>query len=435
MLVAPASASAKTYTVNRTGDPAPGACTKIHCTLREAVIAANATPTVDDLVLLEGGKRYEMTRNLTDNEAQGGDLDILDRVEIRSDSSALATVDINELDRVFHLVNSAAPTQPGLDLKRVRVTGGSRGGLSPAGDGGGINVTHGALTLFNSRVSANAAAAKGGGIFIAGTASPFAFLVDGSTVSGNSAFDGGGGLYTERGGTVLDSTISGNSGGGLGGGGISYADAAALNSLTIDSSTVSGNETTSNLANQGRGGGLLAKGTGNVNVRVSTFAGNESQNGGAVVIADPSAQMSIYDSTIARNDADPDGGDSAGAQSGGLVVGAGNFAIRNSILANNTYATPDVARDCFYSSGTFQSFGTDPNVVAAPGTCAAEFVSDSLIFAPAKLDTLASNGGPTKTIAIKKTSPARNAAGPNASLRDQRGVNRGDNPDIGAYER
>ena len=52
-----------------------------------------------------------------------------------------------------------------------------------------------------------------------------------------------------------------------------------------------------------------------------------------------------------------------------------------------------------------------------------------------KLGKLATNGGPTKTVALKKGSRAINHAGPDAPELDQRGVKRGKKPDIGAYER
>jgi hypothetical protein len=56
-----------------------------------------------------------------------------------------------------------------------------------------------------------------------------------------------------------------------------------------------------------------------------------------------------------------------------------------------------------------------------------------------KLGPLQANGGPTQTMAIALTSPARNAI-PGAACavaRDQRGVHRPQGPgcDIGAYER
>jgi hypothetical protein len=52
LLVCAASASAQTYTVTRTDDPNPAPCEPTNCSLRNALTAANATTTVDDVVVL-----------------------------------------------------------------------------------------------------------------------------------------------------------------------------------------------------------------------------------------------------------------------------------------------------------------------------------------------------------------------------------------------
>ena len=58
-IVSTASA-ATTYRPTRTDDPTPGACTKKDCSLREAVIAANASG--GGKIVLRPGKRYSFTR-------------------------------------------------------------------------------------------------------------------------------------------------------------------------------------------------------------------------------------------------------------------------------------------------------------------------------------------------------------------------------------
>jgi CSLREA domain-containing protein len=47
-----ASAIADTYTVSRNDDPNPDACLPGDCSLREAVIASNSTPAVDDSIVI-----------------------------------------------------------------------------------------------------------------------------------------------------------------------------------------------------------------------------------------------------------------------------------------------------------------------------------------------------------------------------------------------
>ena len=97
--------------------------------------------------------------------------------------------------------------------------------------------------FMDSMISGNAAQAVGppcvgfgGGIFsFGGTAT-----VTNSTISGNAAFAGGGGIRNDGGGTltVINSTISENSAAFVFGGGISISNDA---NLTVTNSTMSGN--------------------------------------------------------------------------------------------------------------------------------------------------------------------------------------------------
>jgi hypothetical protein len=52
LLVPAGSAIAATYTVTRTDDPIPGPCEPADCSLREALMAANGTTAVDDVVVV-----------------------------------------------------------------------------------------------------------------------------------------------------------------------------------------------------------------------------------------------------------------------------------------------------------------------------------------------------------------------------------------------
>jgi len=125
------------------------------------------------------------------------------------------------------------------------------------GAGGGIfNAYGGTMTVSNSTVSGNTAAVGGGGILNNGT-----MTVSNSTISGNTAGGGGGGIENNGGPlTVSNSTISGNTA-ALGGGGI-WENA---NTLTVSNSTISGNTA-------GGGGGIENNGT--LTVSNSVVAGN-----------------------------------------------------------------------------------------------------------------------------------------------------------------
>jgi CSLREA domain-containing protein len=52
--LAPAAASAADFTVTTFADPPPDACAPADCSLREAIIAANAAPGPDRILLTAG---------------------------------------------------------------------------------------------------------------------------------------------------------------------------------------------------------------------------------------------------------------------------------------------------------------------------------------------------------------------------------------------
>jgi len=132
-----------------------------------------------------------------------------------------------------------------------RATG---GGL---GDGGGIDVDSGFLTLINSTISGNTAGKEGGGVY-----SDEAITLISSTVSGNTAGEKGGGLYSDDNTFVLiNSTVSGNEASSEGGG--VYSDDA----LTFINSTAWGNR-----AGQ-KGGGVYVD-NGSAVLTSSILAGN-----------------------------------------------------------------------------------------------------------------------------------------------------------------
>src|SRR5262249_58323452 len=77
--------AATTFTVTRNDDIAPrGTCAAGDCTLREAVIAANANAGADTILFAAGTNNtpIQLTRSGDDNNASAGDLDINDDVTI-----------------------------------------------------------------------------------------------------------------------------------------------------------------------------------------------------------------------------------------------------------------------------------------------------------------------------------------------------------------
>ncbi len=143
----------------------------------------------------------------------------------------------------------AANVSGDLTLNDVTITGGY-------GDGGGIANYGGTVTINNSTISGNTAAADGGGIAnVANTYSGTAtatMMINNSTISGNNASDGGGvsnyadtynGMATAT-MTINNSTISGNNASNSGGGADnSFATESGVATATIifNRSLVSGN--------------------------------------------------------------------------------------------------------------------------------------------------------------------------------------------------
>jgi predicted outer membrane repeat protein len=231
--------------------------------------------------------------------------------------------------------------------------------------GGAIFEQNGTLTIIDSTFSDNSAGGVGGAIDrVGGTLS-----VSGSTFTGNSALDGGA-IDTSQSATttISNSTFSENSstdttGAGAGGGAI-FTNSAGVTTLAVSSSTFSGNSAASD------GGAINANGPTDI--------------GGTII---------------------------AGSTSGGNCSITGN-------LTDDGHNLTDSNGDCGLNAGTGDLTGTDPD-----------------------LDALAGNGGPTGTMALPVTSQAVDAIPASSGLCpafDQRGVSRQDNGetscDIGAYE-
>ena len=128
-----------------------------------------------------------------------------------------------------------------------------------------------------------------------------------------------------------------------------------------------------------------------------------------------------------------------GGSGGGIYAAADDsFSIHNTVVALNTVATSQtrsIPSDCslgWAQPAPFVSLGH--NLIGNPDGCTG-FGATDLFGGKLGLGKLADNGGPTKTIALMKGSRAIGRAEPDAVRVDQRGVKRGNKPDIGAYER
>jgi large repetitive protein len=177
--------------------------------------------------------------------------------------------------------------------------------------------------------------------------------------------------------------------------------------LTLDHTLVTGNTACV-------GGGVYNLGT--VTVTNSTISGNTAAPtcggnglGGGIASEGP---VTLVNTTLANNSANT---------AGAALWTAGAITLQNSIITN----------DCVIGSGVTETL-TGTNL--SDGTCGS--AGAHMLVANPQLGSLAANGGPTKTMALLKTSPAIDAATACSVSTDQRYVTRpqGAACDIGAYE-
>ncbi len=421
-LVAAPAAPARTFEVSKLGDHQPGACTRSDCTLREAVIAAN-TRRGADTILLRSRKRYELAiPSSGEDAARNGDLDVTSGpLTIVHRGRGTATIDANRTDRIFDI--GAARTR----LEKLTIRGGRANLRDAGGDGGGISagdIGDAPLTIVRSRIVDNISTAvdgNGGGI---DTDITGLLKIVESTVARNDAAGDGGGITGSIDGPILieRSTISGNEAGE--GGGVM----AVGGPVRIVSSTIALNRAVGGLDGEmGDGGGIYVDDQGRLELVNSTVAHNEAIQSGAGIFGEAGGRATIDATTIARNRADSD--DATGGESGGIYLSLAQFEVANSIVALNL-ATAGEPADC--GGGDFT--GSAPNLIStANGGCGpgAELVDPEPL-----LGALADYGGPTATIELLPGSPAIGNADPARSpARDQRGLSRDGDPDLGAFER
>jgi fibronectin-binding autotransporter adhesin len=313
--------------------------------------------------------------------------------------------------------------------------GRSRIVANTGGAGGGFDEFGGEpVTIDHSTISGNHAVTNGpagGGIV---TESDH-LLVRDSKILNNRSDGPGGGIANYLGRTiVLRSTIAGNHGkvnAGAGGGGIANLSLGQEATTVVRSSTVSGNRSNFNgggIENVARESGITSR----LVVVDSTIAGNKAAEfGGGVdsyTFNGGAESVRLNAVTIAYNDGD---GDNSGTGFGGGIdneANSGVFRLANTLVARNTAPVAANCSGAALISGGHNLFGRMPDENCLQST------QPSDRFAQPKIGQPASNGGPTKTIALLAGSPAINHAGSDAPTRDQRGVIRHD-PDIGAFER
>jgi CSLREA domain-containing protein len=361
---------AATFTVTKTTDTNDGAC-NADCSLREAIVAANAAGGADAISLPAG--TYTLTIAGSDNAAAQGDLDINDSVTITGAGAASSIISTSYTAacgdcKVFGVNQDGTHLSLAVGFSGVTIQNGYNAFNASCGGtfqetGGGIDFyltgTGNAYSVTNSTLNNNKATSltdcagrHGGGINVDSTGSavvngPSAGTVtlNGVTVSNNSAdYDGGGiSLFSDLHNVNLTNcNFTGNTSARVNGGGLQIRHSYG------GTVTVNGGNYTNNTA-QGAGGGISASLYQNVSISGITVTGNSSLGGG------PSSALSlggglllavspltgftptatVGNSTFSTNHAD---GSSGGSGWGGGIYSANGVppTLTNLTISGNT---------------------------------------------------------------------------------------------------
>jgi CSLREA domain-containing protein len=447
----------RTFEVTKTADTADGSCDG-DCSLREAIIAANAGSGLDEVVVPAGTFVLSLA-GTGEDAAATGDLDVTDSLILRGGGATSTIIDGNAADRVLQVLSGVELTVSRLTVRNG--VSGAGGGINNLGttsisgcaisdnladDGGGIANLGGVVTVAaGSVIDGNAAefdgggvlnfgaatlsvrggseitgnvAGRGGGIYSqSGTPVENAVLVlEGVAVAENDAIEGGGIYHSGASAEISETSISGNRADCTGGGLVNFGPAS------VTRSTISGNRASLNCPPEvlSAAGGIYNEAD-SLDMTNVTVSGNEAAVGSAILNF---GTVTLASSTIGDN--------SAGETGGGGIVNLDQLTITGSIAAGN-------------SEGNCASLVTDPPLsdvtsggrnLADDATCAFNQPTDLQDVADARLGPLQDNGGPTETQALLSGSPAIDAGGTSCPATDQRGVARpqGAACDIGAFE-
>jgi hypothetical protein len=196
------------YEVNVSNDAGSGGCTAAECSLREALVAAQAEAGASNV-------RFDRDFNATITLSSGLTIDDTD-LTIAGPGVNQVTVSGNDSFRVFDLTGASER----VNLSGFTITGGMTSGdgagirfngsrdvvvenmrivnNSTTADGGGIWFASGSGTVRNTEISDNFAGVSGGGIGMEGSFGSDVTL-ENVTISGNVSVDDGAGFYVNAG--------------------------------------------------------------------------------------------------------------------------------------------------------------------------------------------------------------------------------------------
>lgn len=257
-------------------------------------------------------------KSITIQGARGSSNDVLDRGLTNNDAIENGTV---------LTISKNIP----ITIQNLKITGGNT-----SGDGGGINISAGSVTIKDGTEISGNKAVDGGGIISGGS-----LKLAGGTISGNTASNRGGGIYN-NGGTIF------------------LYGSALIGDAT---ETIAKSDSYSNSANIG--GGIYGAGSNKIYIGYkneetvdSEFSGGicrnfASEDGGAIYITSAAEKFEIAKGSISYNAAGNDGGAIYNATSlnlndeakisnnnaekhGGAVYNYGTFVMKKGEISENT---------------------------------------------------------------------------------------------------
>jgi CSLREA domain-containing protein len=377
------------FVVTKNADTNDGAC-NADCSLREAIVAANAAP--GSTITFAAGVNPTLTRTGSDNTAVNGDLDINASVTITGNTGAggvpattISTTYVSGCGdcKVFGVNQSGAFTGLTVSFNNLIIQNGfnthvATGSFQETGGGidffltgtgnsysmtncvvtqiqsygGGINIdsglpsltNHGSVTFTTTTISNNTADATGGGLNLFSDIHSVSF--SGCTISGNTTLATGG-LGAQGGGikirhtnggtvSIQSSTISNNTATGSGGG-IDYVTGNTGITFTMSDTAVTGNTSQSAGTSSSAGGGLSLSGNltmTNVDVTLNhsdQAAGGGRAGGGGILMGGGIVTMDSA-STISNNTAN---GASNAGKGGGVMINGGTFTLTGVTISGN----------------------------------------------------------------------------------------------------
>ncbi|MCC7359726.1 MAG: CSLREA domain-containing protein [Anaerolineales bacterium] len=311
--------------------PPPYSCAPDDCSLREAILAANASPDLSVIVFDLDGAFTLAQAGANENLSSTGDLDLRTDVILLGNGAGRTVLDGNGLDRVLHI-------QTGVHIVIQGVT--IRGGLAEDA-GGGIRNDGSLLTLNYSVLRDNhtALGVSGGGL---AALSGAITRINQSTIGpGNVGGNLGGGVFND--GSLLEirnSTVSGNSarlGGGLHNNNNSVA--------TLIHTTVAFNHASIS------GGGVATAGGSSTEAGRSLLAGNTSA-GQSNCFSDAATHTSLGHNLLGQN-----------GSAGGCPMGTGDEVLAGGIVSA---IAPGLQPDPVYGVLVHQPHPLGPALDAIP---------------------------------------------------------------------